>query len=350
MASSAIESNFSMRPYRATVNVFSASDSPAGAFANAAVSGRRRARHVDVAAAERANDEHAFDAASRPASPAAGRRDDWSHTRRRCAARRARGRRAPASSRRGWRAALRRAPSRPRRESCAGRGARSRPPTSAPCAAACRSASRSPTTPARPNRMPATVCSRLARDSRFSIAGEHRRRRFANVAGVVGHERDQAHRRARQRVRLIAALRGVAAGRPCSRCGTKSRAAESSRRCRTRPRRSGAGDSRTGRIACPASPDRRHACRPSTSNGGSCTTVGSSFEKSATTLLASVSTTAHVSVRPNDSPVRTALVDVRHQQVIGSTSTMSIAGGLRALGLGAWAEQASAAAINARHR
>ena len=41
---------------------------------------------------------------------------------------------------------------------------------------------------------------------------EQRRRRFANVGGVVGHERDQPHRRARQRVRLLAALRGVAAG------------------------------------------------------------------------------------------------------------------------------------------
>ena len=190
------------------------------------------------------------------------------------------------------------------------------------------------TTPASPNSTPATVCIRLARESRFSIGAEH---------GPPALRECRKCRRARARSgaprRAAASTTDRVPGRcrhrrPCSRCDRKSRAAESRRRCRTHPRRSAAAGSRYWKKRLPGV-TRSPACvPPSTSNGGSCTTVGSSFEKSATTLLASVSTTAQVSVRPNDSPVRTALVDVRHQQVIGSTSTMSTGPGAWDLGLG----------------
>jgi hypothetical protein len=55
-------------------------------------------------------------------------------------------------------------------------------------------------------------------------------------------------------------------------------------------------------------------------------------------LFNSVSTTEQVSRRSNASAVLTAVVEVRHQQVIGSTSTMST--GTWGLGLGAWANAA----------
>ena len=202
------------------------------------------------------------------------------------------------------------------------RGAR--PPTSASCGAACRSASRSPRRRrARTARRRSSAAGwRANRGSRCApncVAGASRM-----SDGVVGHERDQAHRRARQRVRLIAALRGVAAGDLALDAIRNLERRNRARRCRTRPRRSAAGDSRTGRSACPASPDRRHACRPALRTAAAAPPSDRASKSPATTLLASVSTTAQVSVRPNDSPVRTALVDVRHQQVIGSTSTMSV--------------------------
>src|ERR1700752_3920781 len=58
---------------------------------------------------------------------------------------------------------------------------------------------------------------------------------------------------------------------------------------------------------------------PVTSNGWSWTTVGSSFERSGTTFVVSVSTTWQVSISVNGSPERTAEVELRHQQVIGAT-------------------------------
>ena len=70
------------------------------------------------------------------------------------------------------------------------------------------------------------------------------------------------------------------------------------------------------------------ACEPPiTSNGCSCTTAGSSFDWSGTTFVVSVSTTWQVSVSVNGSPERTAEAELRHQHVIGSTSTSTVPDG-----------------------
>ncbi len=51
-------------------------------------------------------------------------------------------------------------------------------------------------------------------------------------------------------------------------------------------------------------------------------TAPASRDSSGTTCTASLSSTAHVSVRSNVSPILTAPLLVRHQQRIGSTDTI----------------------------
>ena len=72
-----------------------------------------------------------------------------------------------------------------------------------------------------------------------------------------------------------------------------------------------------------------------TSNGCSATVVGSSWFRSGTTLTAVVSTTLHVSVTVNRSPMLTALRSVFHQHAMGSTSTSPGACGTGGRGAGA---------------
>ena len=127
-------------------------------------------------------------------------------------------------------------------------------------------------TAARPNRMPATVCSRLARDSRFSIvmngaAGA------TNVAGIVWHQVDQAHD---ARGSKYDCSRPASCRRLLSMRYAKSAKAESSRRCRA-SRQSGAGDSRIERTA-PGVADRPPARRRRALRTAATATVGSSFE------------------------------------------------------------------------
>ncbi len=56
---------------------------------------------------------------------------------------------------------------------------------------------------------------------------------------------------------------------------------------------------------------------PTTSKGVSCSEVGSMLLTFGTTVALSVSSTRQVSVSPNASPMRTAALSVRHQQLIG---------------------------------
>jgi len=64
---------------------------------------------------------------------------------------------------------------------------------------------------------------------------------------------------------------------------------------------------------------------PSTSKGGSAAATGSSVDRSTATESALVSRASQVRTAENDSPIRTALTLVRHQQWSGSDSTTSAA-------------------------